>query len=318
MNERRHSAADGEVRTVPNFFIVGAMKCGTTAWVDYLGSRPDVSFGLEKEPRRFDEDLKRVRPLDAEQYAALYAGCDERVVGDASVFNLFSDIAAQKIRAFNPGARILILLRDHLSFLRSYHNHLVYLGIESEASVEVAYRLSADRRAGQGPYGPNMTEPRLLDYEAVMTFAPQVRRYLDVFPEEQVRVAWLTDWSGSERLMYSDLLQFLGLQDDGKSDFAVVNAAPKRRFEFIDRLLVRVRRPASAIAGPLRRLRGGRKLQIYRRLRELNTVRGTKPAVSEAFAAEITARYAADVAEVNEMIRSVRLPMTPTFRQAAS
>lgn len=34
----------------PNLFIVGAAKCGTTAWVNYLASHPDIFFAKVKEP----------------------------------------------------------------------------------------------------------------------------------------------------------------------------------------------------------------------------------------------------------------------------
>jgi hypothetical protein len=34
----------------PNFFIVGAPKCGTTALSEYLRSHPDVFFSSPKEP----------------------------------------------------------------------------------------------------------------------------------------------------------------------------------------------------------------------------------------------------------------------------
>ena len=42
---------------IPNFFIVGAPKCGTTALYEYLSSHPDVFLCDPKEPNYFSCDF---------------------------------------------------------------------------------------------------------------------------------------------------------------------------------------------------------------------------------------------------------------------
>ena len=45
----------------PNFFIVGAPKCGTTAMNQYLGQHPEIFMCPFKETDHFAEDLERHR-----------------------------------------------------------------------------------------------------------------------------------------------------------------------------------------------------------------------------------------------------------------
>jgi hypothetical protein len=70
----------------PNFFIVGAPKCGTTALYEYLRGHPSIFMPKYKEPHFFAQDLGTY-PLikTADAYAALFAEAEPRhtAVGEA-------------------------------------------------------------------------------------------------------------------------------------------------------------------------------------------------------------------------------------------
>src|SRR5918999_891653 len=101
-----------EMHALPNFFIVGAAKSGTTALYRYLRQHPDVYLPDVKEPRFFaydpDDRTRYAGPRahelidsvvkDRDAYEALYAGVDgESAVGDVSPAYLPSPIAASRI-----------------------------------------------------------------------------------------------------------------------------------------------------------------------------------------------------------------------------
>jgi hypothetical protein len=44
----------------PQFFIVGAPKCGTTAMCHYLSQHPEIFISTPKEPHFFDTELFKV------------------------------------------------------------------------------------------------------------------------------------------------------------------------------------------------------------------------------------------------------------------
>lgn len=100
-----------EAPKLPNFFIVGAPKCGTTAWVEYLRAHPDVFFPNVKDQCYFALDLPNFRLTKTPaHYAALYANCGAaKVVGEASAMYLFSTAAARAIRDHDPASKILNL-----------------------------------------------------------------------------------------------------------------------------------------------------------------------------------------------------------------
>src|SRR6476646_1341060 len=111
----------------PNLFIVGAMKCGTTAWYEYLRSHRDVFMPDLKEPGFFAFDLPNWQAVKSEQeYTRLVAaGGTFKVSGEASSNYLLSETAAQAIRNYNSAAKILIFLREQEDCLPSLHNQFL-------------------------------------------------------------------------------------------------------------------------------------------------------------------------------------------------
>ena len=229
-----------------NFFIVGAPKCGTTAWYEYLRSHPDVFFPDLKEPCFFATDFPSLRQVRSEPgYNELFVDSGpSKIVGDASADYLFSTTAAEGIRCYNPGSKILILLRDHEEFLPSIHNQHLFGFWEDIEDFERAWRLSEHRQAPAA-----CTEPRMLDYRAMGRFGEQVERYLDAFPTDHVLVLHFRDWTRDPRSTYRRVLEFLELADDGRTDFPRINEGASYRARGLVRLFVHP--PGGRDHGPL-------------------------------------------------------------------
>ncbi len=113
---------------LPNTFIVGASKCGTTSLAKYLNAHPKVHLPSIKEPRFMVRDvLNRVNPndptlpylkkssvVDEGAYKELYQGKGEPVRIDASVHYLYHfEVAIENILRYSgPESKIIIMLRD--------------------------------------------------------------------------------------------------------------------------------------------------------------------------------------------------------------
>ena len=251
-----------EAPKLPNFFIVGAPKCGTTAWVEYLRAHPDVFFPNVKDQCYFALDLPNFRLTKTPaHYAALYANCGAaKVVGEASAMYLFSTAAARAIRDHDPASKILIFLRGQEDYLPSLHNQFLWEFAEEIEDFETAWRLSGHRSAETIPSG--CLEPRTLDYASMGRFEQQVGRYLKGFPSSQVCVIDFRDWIANSRRTYLQILDFLGLPDDGRTDFPAVNAGVTYRSRKLTRLVVRPPAHLRKIALLLKRITGpfGRRL----------------------------------------------------------
>lgn len=293
-------------RPRPNLFIVGAPKCGTTAWVEYLRTHPGIFFPEVKEPHFFASDLPRMQWVsDLADYESSFERAGSApIVGEASVMYLYSTEAARAIRAYDPDARILIFLRAQEDFLPSLHHQFLYRFTESIEDFEQAWRLSGKRPAGTIP--ALCRHPRLLDYEAIGRFGEQVDRYLAEFPADQVRVIRFADWTSDPRPTYLRILDFLGLEDDGRTDFPKINEAKTHGSRLLGRLILHPPRFAQLAASLVRKLLGRRSLGTARRAAQLVAQPGYRTSVSPELRREIRDHYSADNKALAQ--RLARLP----------
>ena len=135
----------------PDFFIVGAPKCGTTAMQYYLSQHPDI-FLPEKEMDFFGNDLLFTHPrCTIEQYLAHFDTPEakfRRRVGEKSVFYLYSKRAAYEIRDFAGAADIIIMLRNPVDMLYSLHSHMLRTGGEEIEDFRAALEDESIRKPG--------------------------------------------------------------------------------------------------------------------------------------------------------------------------
>jgi len=293
----------------PNLFIVGAMKCGTTAWYEYLSSHPNIFMPDLKEPGFFAFDLPKWRDTQTEaEYSALFADSGSaKLIGDASPIYLMSNRAAQAIRDYNPAAKILIFLRDQEDYLPSLHNLNRLEFAEDIEDFEKAWRLSGRRSPETIPAG---VEPRVLDYEAMGRFHEQVARYLNEFGADRVRIFWYRDWVADPRATYAAILRFLDLEDDGRIEFPVVNRGIRFRARWLVRALYDPPKSIGKIVRLFKRATGMQRETQDKLVK--NTVRllktpGYRKEISPKLREEIRRYYAEDNRRLNDLIASAAL-----------
>jgi hypothetical protein len=227
----------------PNLFLVGAPKCGTTSLYEYLRVHPEIFFPHDasmepsagspgywrcKEPAFFCTDLDLPVDLsikDEQQYLGLYLGAgDHKWRGDASAFYLYSSVAAERIKAFCPDARILVTLRPPIEQMRSWHNDFVHGPREDVMDFHEAIRLSEPRRRGIGL--PPKGVAGWMDYFGIAQYSTQVERYLHLFGPEHVKVVLLEDLAARPAETYRSILGFLDVDMDFAPEFHIHNGRP--------------------------------------------------------------------------------------------
>jgi LmbE family N-acetylglucosaminyl deacetylase len=206
---------------VPDFFIVGHHKSGTSALYEMLGAHPQIFLSPLKEPRfmasdmreRFRQPRERPHPQTLDEYLALFAAArpDQRA-GEASATYLWSRTAAERIAQLQPAARIIAILREPASFLSSLHITYLRAHVESEKDFGRALALEAARREGREiPRRSHL--PQLLQYSDQVRYVEQLRRYHDRFPPEQVLVLIYDDFRADNEATVRTVLRFLDLDD---------------------------------------------------------------------------------------------------------
>lgn len=289
----------------PDFFIVGAPKCGTTAMYQWLKVHPEV-FVPVKEIHYFGQDLDHRRPeVSAERYAELFAPARpvHQAVGDVGVWYLMSETAAQEIHAYNPEARIIIMLRRPAQMLYSLHSQLLYSGEEDIADFGEALAAEADRLEGRRI--PRSTHKGLeapptecLFYSRVAAFAAQVERYQTLF--EHVHVVLHDDIKSDVAKVYREVLTFLEVDPDVQPDFSVVNPNTRAKSQAMRKII------QGLWFGPWRHMVPGPARRLGRRgfeaLQAMNTETAARPPLDPFLAAEVTARFEPDVKRLAELI----------------
>lgn len=288
----------------PNLFIIGAPKCGTTSLYHYLQGHPQIYMSPIKEPRFFSEDISARRAVETwKDYGKLFdgAGPEHIYVGEASPSYLRSHTAAKNIYAFNPEARILVMLRHPVEMLSAYHAELVYHFNEDVQNLENAWRLQELRREGQN-IPERCRNPVALQYREVIHPAEQLQRWYEVFPPQQVKVMLLEDMKADARSLYLDLLSFLGLEDDGRTDFTPRNENRVWRDDRIGRLLMDPPPWLSRGARWYKKIFGQKDIAWKEKLRTGSSQVVPKAAVSESFRQELLEEYREEVVQLEQIL----------------
>ena len=290
----------------PNFFILGAPKCGTTALSEYLRRHPRAFVSQPKEPHYFCRDFDYYYApgrRSEEHYLRLFeeAGDEHDAVGEASVWYLYSSTAARDIAAFDPAARAVVMLRNPVELVPSLHSQLLYMLDEDEPDPARAWELREARARGER-LPPHARVPEFLQYGEAARLGAQLRRVYDALPREQVLTIVFDDLREDAGAVYRRTLEFLGLPDDGRVDFPRVNENKVHRGELVARLTQRPPAPLVSVARGVKRVAGVERLGVLERVRRHNREVARRPEVDPAFAAELREHFRDDVGELGELI----------------
>lgn len=235
----------------PNFFIIGAPRCGTTALYTYLSEHPNIFMPEIKELHFFSSDfpgLQKVVSRSLDDYLNVFAGAGEQhlAVGEASTHYMYSKVALARIREFDPSSKIIVSLRNPADFVHSLHQVNLSLLREDETDLAKAWDLQEIRREGKMIPG-GCREPELVQYGELGSFGKYLERVFEVFPKNQVLVVIFEDFIANPRTVYETILSFLGVPSDGRTEFPPVNT----NYVYRSGLLARIIHPPQAVYMPL-------------------------------------------------------------------
>lgn len=296
--------AIGSIARRPDFFIVGAPKCGTTSMDYYLGQHPEV-FMAEKEPHYFARDLiPDCDRLTEDGYFALFAtpGPAKRL-GEASVFYMYSKVAAREIHTFDPEAKIIVHIRNPVDALASHHSQLLYNGLETIDDLEEA--LSVEEKRKRGEHLPEKTgigygRPEYLYYREVVSFSEQIDRYLALFGPDRVHFVVFDDLKADLGGVYRRTLEFLKVAPDFEPRFDIENANKRIRSQWVRDFVRRPPEWASQVSRAL--MPAELRTAVKGRLRTLNTEFVPRPPMSPELRRRLQAEFAPEVDRLSALL----------------
>jgi hypothetical protein len=299
---------------LPDFFIVGHAKSGTTALYEMLRGHPEIYLPDSKEPWFFASDMRpRFTPPSAgespetlEDYLSLFAAAGPRQrAGEASSSYLWSRTAAARIHDVQPDARIIAILREPASFLRSLHLQLLQTHVESQRSLRRAMSLEAARRGGK--HVPRRSHrPQLLQYADHVRYVEQVRRYHELFGADRVLVLIYEDFRRDNEATVRAVLRFLAVDDTRPIEVLDANPTVGLRSQRLDELVHAVsvgRGPLSQAAkATVKALTPRDARRRLLRLTQRRIVHGTPSPPDEAFMLELRRRFKGEVVALSDYL----------------
>ncbi|WP_089724115.1 sulfotransferase domain-containing protein [Candidatus Thiosymbion oneisti] len=286
----------------PNFLILGATKCGTTALYEYLGQHPDVCLSRPKEPHFFHAEYEKGLEYYWTTYYAHWNG--ETAVGEAHPVKLFLPFVARRIRASVPDARLIVILRnpvdralsqwwmyrcdgyERLSFPAAIRANLknLYVGnvFEGEAGA---------RRWKGLLSSPDLRPHSIRTYLDRGYYARQLKCYLALFPASQLKVVLFDDLRRDAATVVRELWKFLEVDPAAPlGELLPMNPGPTRQMFPVVRLARRL-----GINELVPRW-------LVPRMRYLESVIGSKPKMDPATRQWLVTHYDPHVRELEELL----------------
>ena len=292
---------------LPEVYLIGAPKAGTTSLAAWLAEHPEIYFSVPKEPYYWAADYPGLRRhhgfADFDRYLGLFSSTEAqgaRLRAEGSTCYLYSERAVPDILESVRNPRFIVLLRDPVDLLASYHRSQLIALNENEPDFGVAWRRSLQ---GILP-ATRLLDAKLVDYPRIGRLGAAMERLLNNVPREHVHVIFLDDLGKDPLAVWRELTAFLGVSAFTPS-FSVLNASDKMyRWAALRRL---VHRPPTPLAGPVRNLRrwsqttknawvGRCKATLWRP--------APKPRINEALRREIAEYLADDVALLSRLLQT--------------
>ncbi|MEQ8381958.1 MAG: sulfotransferase domain-containing protein [Coleofasciculus sp. A1-SPW-01] len=218
-----------QIKNLPNFIIIGAPKCGTTAIFNYLNQHPQIYMPSCKEPHFFSfegENKPHWGIPNLEAYGTLFEGVtDEIAIGEASTWYLYSKTASERIQYHLPEAKLIAILRNPVERAYSSWAFRVQCGWESITNFEQALQAEQSR----------ICDNREWDFHYLQSgfYYTQIKRYFDLFPREQIKIYLHEDLKADPVGLLQDIFQFLNIDSNFVPDVSVkhnITSSPRNNY----------------------------------------------------------------------------------------
>ena len=288
---------------LPDFYIIGAPKAGTSALYTYLSTHPGIAMSNVKEPFYWSADLGAVSPVrDREAYLQLWPDTPaHRLRGEASTHYLRSAVAIPAILRESPDARFIVMLRSPVEMVQAWHSTLVRYLQEDVGRFEKAWALQDVRGRGRR-IPPACPDPQFLQYRRFCAVGEQFERLVARVPAEQRLTILYDDFAADPSGCYRRVLSFLGLVDDGRSDFPKVNANKTRRWTGIDNVQRAIGRSLGPLYAPLRNAAHFVGFHPTTLINRFNVTEAPRRRLAPEFEAELVCSFRPEVEKIEAIL----------------
>jgi len=208
-------------KKIPNFLIVGAAKAGTTSFYHWLKEHPEVFMPNIKEPSFF---VHNYGISNGKEYLSLFRLVGkQKAIGESSTAYLCSPESPQLIHDYLGNIKIIIFLRNPEDRAYSLYSWMVMEGYENIIPFERALQEEEKRFYDQDFRFNNQQFFWDFMYTKSGFYYEQVKRYIDLFGNENVKTIVFEELINTPEKIYYDVCNFLNISNDYKPDFIHLN-----------------------------------------------------------------------------------------------
>lgn len=216
--------------------MVGHPRTGTSALHNVLNQHPDIFMSIPKEPIYFAKDLHAESDLfhkkakffhfrDEVQYLKIFNPIKrQQIAGESTSVYLYSKVAAREILRFNPEAKIIMMFREPVSWLGSYHAKACQILGEDQPNFSEALKLEEERKRGHF-LSKKVMALSLLFYTEFLRYRLQIERYTSIFNPANIKIIIYDDYRSDNQKIFGEVLQFLDLDREFAPQFKKLNAS---------------------------------------------------------------------------------------------
>jgi hypothetical protein len=218
-----------------DFFVIGPPKCGTTTIHDILRQHPDIFLPASKDKSFLVDTIPNyVTEKELPAYYTKYRG--EALIGCSEASLIGFPSALRRVQQYNPGARLIAILRNPVERAYSAYWFARRNLIEDCADFESALASEPERERGDYRALAN------LRYCAQGQYAEQLETVFELFPRERVFIGLFEELRSNPTEFVRELVAWLGA-NPAKLDVEMMrvhsNAAGMPRSRLVQHLFVR-------------------------------------------------------------------------------
>lgn len=215
---------------LPNAFIVGAQKAGTSTFYDWLGQHPDIFAPPEaKDLPFFSDNFNYSKGLDF--YSRFFKNYKEqKVILAGGVHEVMSEEALQRLSSL-ANIKIFFILRNPIERAYSAYNFNRDRRIETIESFYEVLTIDENREIY------NKLHIREFNYIGHGYYDEQLIILKKYFRESQIQVIFFDDIKQNKQEVVNSALKFLDIQAYNQINFKIVNKSAIPKFPLINKIL---------------------------------------------------------------------------------
>jgi hypothetical protein len=188
-----------------DFIIIGVQKGGTTALFDHLADDPAMALSKVKEVHFFDDETVDWARPDYGAYHAQFDPTATGIRGEATPIYVYWPNSLERIAAYNPAMRLILMLRDPVERAWSHWRMEYARGVETHPFAW-CIRQGRRRLFDAEPWGHH----REFSYVERGFYGEQVERLYSLFPQDQVLILKSDDLRQEPNRVLGEVNRFLG------------------------------------------------------------------------------------------------------------